>query len=433
MSHVEIGLIGLAILAVLLIIGMDVGFTMLLSGIIGFALIGGWKAGFANAAIIAFDRMNDYTFSALPLFLLMGAFVSGSGLGAEAYTMARIWLGRLKGGLAIASIGGAALFGAMSGSSLAGSLVMGKVAYPEMRKAGYKRPLAAGVISVGGTLDLLIPPSMAFVLIGIMAELSIGQLLMAGVIPGILVTLFYMATVSIWCKIDPQVAPTVIAPSTWKQKAGSLKLSWPVLLLFGLVMGGLYGGIFTAVEAAAVGALGAVIISLVKRQLTGRVFWDCLKDTAKMTAMILILVVGAFVFNGFLAVTQIPTVFSEFLLGLPIGRWGVVVAIVIFYIIAGTFFDPYSILILTIPIFYPAMRALGFDLIWWSVIMVRLIEIGNISPPAGINLFGLKGVIDAPMSDIFKGVYPFLISDFFNIILLCVFPVLSTFLPYHMI
>ncbi len=433
MSHFEIGIIGLAILGVLLIIGMDVGYTMLLSGVIGFALIGGWQAGFANAAIIANDRMNDYGFSALPLFLLMGAFVSGSGLGAEAYQMARVWLGRLKGGLAIASLGGAAIFGAMSGSSLAGSLVMGKVAYPEMRKAGYKRPLAAGTISVGGTLDLLIPPSMAFVLIGIMAGLSIGKLLMAGVIPGILVTLFYMTTVYIWCKIDPEAAPTVITPSTWKQRMWSLKLSWPTVLLFLLVMGGLYGGYFTAVEAAAVGAFGAVLIPLAKRQLTGQVFWDCLKDTAKMTAMIIVLVVGAFVFNGFLAVTQIPTIFSEFLLGLPIGRWGVMIAIVIFYILSGTFFDPYSILILTIPIFYPAMKALGFDLIWWSVIMVRLIEIGNISPPAGINLFGLKGVIDAPMSDIFKGVYPFLISDFFNLILLCAFPVLSTFLPDHML
>jgi tripartite ATP-independent transporter DctM subunit len=250
---------------------------------------------------------------------------------------------------------------------------------------------------------------------------------MAGILPASGYPL-YMATVYIWCKIDPNMAST-LTRITWGERLWSLRLTWPVIVLFVIVMGGIYTGWFTAVEAGAVGAFGALVIPLAKRQMTAKAFWFSLKDTAKMSSMILILVAGAFVFNGFLAITQIPNNFGEFLLGLPIGKIGVMIAIIIFYIIAGTFFDPYSILILTIPIFYPAMDALGFNLIWWSVIMVRLIEIGNISPPAGINLFGLKGVIDADITDIYRGVIPFLISDVFNIAILCAFPVISTILP----
>lgn len=429
MTPTEIGLVGMAVLLILLMLGMDVGYTMILAGFIGFALIGGVGPALANVVLVAYDKLNDYMFAALPLFLLMAAFVGEGGLGKEAYQMARAWFGQLKGGLAIATLGGAALFGAISGSSLAGSLVMGRVAYPEMRDLGYKQKLAAGVISVGGTLDLLIPPSMAFVLIGIMAQLSIGKLFIAGIIPGIIVTVFYMITVFIWSKFEPDLAPTTKIKIAWRERIGTLKLSWPVVVLFLLVMGGIYSGLFTAVEAGAVGAFGALIIPLARRTLTVKSFWYSLKDTAKMCAMIIILVVGAFVFNAFLAVTRIPNDLGVFLVGLPIGKYGVMVCIIIFYVLAGTFFDPFSILIITIPIFYPAMQAMGFDLIWWSVIMVRLLEIGNISPPSGINLFGLKGVIDAPITEIYKGVIPFLISDVFNLALLCAFPVIVTILP----
>jgi tripartite ATP-independent transporter DctM subunit len=237
-----------------------------------------------------------------------------------------------------------------------------------------------------------------------------------------------MITVVIWTKLDPAVAPVTLKTS-WKEKVVSLRLTWPALLLFLLIIGGMYTGVFTATEAAAVGAFGALLIPLARRQMTFGKFWFSLKDTAKMSAMIIILVVGAFIFNAFLAITQIPTTFGNFLLSLPVHRWIIMIVILIFYVVGGTFFDPISILILTIPIFYPAVKVMGFDLIWYSVIMVRLIEIGQISPPAGINLFGLKGVIDAPLTEIYKGVIPFLISDFFNLVLLCAFPIISTFLP----
>ena len=428
MSQTEIGLIGIVILFVLLMIGMDVGYTMLFAGFLGFALIGGWGAALKNLALVPFDTVNDYTFAVLPLFLLMGNIVSEGQIGREAYEVARAWFGRFKGGLAMATIGACGLFAAITSITLAGSLVMGKVAYPEMRRAGYKMPLAAGCVSVGGTLGILIPPSMGFILIGILTNLSIGRLFLAGIIPGIIVIIFYMATISIWCRVDPSIAPSAVK-TTWKEKMASVRLIWPVVLLFLLVMGGIYGGVFTPTEAGAIGSFGALIITIARRQMTARAFWDSLMSCARMTAMVIILLIGAFMFNAFMAVTQIPTTFGEFLVGLSLPRWGIMFFILLFYIVGGTFFDPNSMLILTVSIFYPAVKALGFDLIWYSVIMVRLVEIGQISPPAGMNLFGLKGVIDAPMSEIFKGVIPFLISDIFNLALLCIFPVVCTFLP----
>jgi tripartite ATP-independent transporter DctM subunit len=382
-------------------------------------------------AILPFDTLNSYSFAVLPLFMLMGNFVSEGSIGKDAYESARAWFGQYKGGLAMGTIGACGLFAAIQGTTLAGSLVMGKVSYPEMKRYGYKTPLAAGVISVGGTLGTLIPPSLGFIMIGIMSGLSIGQLFMAGIIPGIVVMIFYVATIAIWCKIDPKVGPAS-PPTTWKQKIVSLRLTWPVMVLFLLIMGGIYGGWFTPTEAGAVGAFGAFIIPLARRQMSRRAFWNALVDCARMTAMVIILLVGAYMFNAFMAITQIPNTFGEFLVGLTLPRWAIMFFILAFYVIAGTFFDPLSVLILTISIFYPAVKALGFDLIWYSVIMVRLIEIGQISPPAGINLFGLKGVIDASMGDIYKGVIPFIISDVFNIALLCLFPVICTFLPYAM-
>ena len=331
----------------------------------------------------------------------------------------------------MATIGASGLFAAVSGSSLAGSLVMGKVAYPEMRRYGYKMPLAAGVVSVGGTLGILIPPSMAFILIGIMTNLSINQLFISGILPGIAVVIFYMGTCIVWSRIDPAVAPS-LPKIAWKEKIATTRFTWPIVLLFFLVMGGIYTGIFTPTEAGAVGAFGALVISITKREMSLKAFWNSLEDAAKMTAMIMIMLVGAMTFNAFLAISQLPNAIGGFVTGLSINRWFIVALIIIFYIIAGMFLEVYAIVILTIPIVYPAIQSLGFDLIWWSVIVVRLIEIGQISPPYGINLFGLLGVIDAPLTQIYRGVMPFLMTDVLNIIVLCAVPAIATFLPSRM-
>ena len=431
MSQTEIGIIGGVIVVVLILMGTHLGLTLLIAGFIGFALIGGWGAALGNLAIIPFNRMSDYNFTVLAMFFLMAAFVSQGGIGKEAYQSARAWVGQFKGGLAMATVGGCGLFAAVAGSSLAGSIVMGKVAYPEMRRAGYDMPLAAGVISAGGTLGILIPPSMGFILIGIMAELNIGQLFMAGVFPGLTEVIFYMAALYIVCKIKPQLAPGGIKV-TWRERAASIKQVWPIVLLFLVVMGSIYGGVCTVTEAGAIGAFGALIIAVARREMTRQGFWFSLLDTARMMGMIVVILAGVFLFNAFLAVTQIPNTLGEFMVGLPISKWAILAIILLVYMVLGCFFDVLAIVILTIPILFPAMEALGFDIIWWSVITVRIIEIGQITPPFGINLFGLRGVIDAPLSAIYRGVIPFVIADVLNIAMLCAFPIISTFLPYSM-
>jgi len=428
MGQTEIGFLGIAVLIVLLALGSHIGFTLILVGFLGYSAIGGLNAGIAQMAILPFDKLNNYEFSVLPLFLLMGAFVSKSGIGSEAYQMARAWVGQLRGGLAMATVGGCGLFAAISGTSLAGSIVMGKVAYPEMKKLGYSEQLSAGAIAAGGTLGILIPPSMGFVLIGILAELSIGKLFIAGIIPGILEVLFYMITIYLMVRFKPSLAKSM-APTTMKEKIWSIKLTWPVLVLFVLIMGGIYFGFFSPTEAGGIGAFGALVISLVKRQINATGIWESLMDTGKMTAMIIILLVGAYTFNAFLAITQIPFTISEYIATLDLPLLAILVIIVIFYIFCGMFFDIIAVLILTIPIIYPVMEGLGVNLIWYSVIMVRMIEIGMITPPFGINLFGLSGVIGVPLSVLYRGIIPFVIADFCHVALLIAFPVLCTWLP----
>ena len=428
MSQTEIGIIGCVIVIVLILMGTHLGLTLLIGGFIGFALIGGWDAALGNLAIIPFNKMTDYNFTVLAMFFLMAAFVSQSGIGKEAYESARAWVGQFKGGLAMATVGGCGLFAAVAGSSLAGSVVMGKVAYPEMKRAGYDTPLAAGVISAGGTLGILIPPSMGFILIGIMAELNIGELFMAGLLPGISEVIFYMLALAVVCKINPKLAPGGIK-TTWKDRGASIKRTWPVILLFIVVMGSIYGGICTVTEAGAIGACGALIIALARKEMSRMGFWNSLLDTAKMMGMIVVILAGVFLFNAFLAITQLPNTLGEFLIGLPLSKWGILVIILLVYLILGCLFDVLAIVILTIPILFPAMEALGFNIIWWSVITVRIIEIGQITPPFGINLFGLRGVIDAPLGAIYRGVMPFVIADVLNIAMLCALPIISTFLP----
>lgn len=428
MGQTEIGFLGIGILIVLLALGVHVGLTMVIAGFIGFAMIGGLNPGLVTLTIMPWNKMTDYGFSVMPLFVLMSSIISYGGMGADAFTAARAWFGRIRGGLAIATTVASGLFAACSGSATAGTLVFGKVAYPEMKKAGYADTLSCGIISAGGTLGSLIPPSMAFVLIGILAELSIGQLFIAGVLPGISEIVFYIATIMIWVRINPSIAPVSTAVPL-KEMLSSTRLAWPMLLLFILVMGGIYGGIFTPTEAAGCGASGALIITFVQRKMNGRTLWLALMDAARLTAVIFVMIIGAFIFNAFMAITQMPTVLSEWMAALPLPAIGVVIVIVLFYIITGCFFDIFAILILTIPILYPAIGKLGIDLIWYSVIMVRMTEIGNITPPFGLNLFAMKTVVDVPMSTIFRGAVPFIISDLLNVSMLLAFPIISTWLP----
>ncbi len=428
MSPVEVGFAGFILIMIIILMGVHVAFGLILVGFIGLALIIGTGPALSSLAVIAFNKANSYDFAVVPLFLLMSAFVSRSGIGKEAYDTARAWVGHLKGGLAMATTVACGLFAACCGSSLASAIAMGQMAYPEMKRYRYDAKLAVGTIAAGGTLGILIPPSIGFIVIGILTELSIGKLFIAGIIPGILEVVFYVGAIYIMCKSNPYLGPA-LPRTTFGQKIMSLKLTWPILLLFLLVIGGIYGGVFTPTEAGGIGAFGALVVSLIRRQLNGSGFVQALLEGAKMSAMMLALIIGAFIFNQFLAVTRIPFITSEYVVSLSLSKYAILFLIIIVYILLGMIFDIFAILVLTIPIIYPTITALGFNPIWYAVIMVRIIEIGLITPPFGINLFGLAGTVDAPISVMYRGIMPFLMADFLHVALLIAVPSLATFLP----
>jgi len=429
-NEVLIGIIFTFLMLVLVFLGAHIGFLLVVIGVAGFAVLGGLSGAIGNLTFIPFIQMNSYNFAVIPLFMVMSEFVGQTSMGRETYETARAWMGQLKGGLAMATVGACALFACVSGSSLAGSVVMGRVAYPEMKRLGYAETLSSGVVAAGGSLGTMIPPSMGFIVIGILANVSIGKLFLAGIIPGITMMVCYWIAIAILCRINPRVAPST-AHTTAKEKVTSISKTWPIVILFVLMMGGIYGGIFTATEAAGIGAFGALMICLARRQMTGEKLWACLMETSKMVAMIVIMMVGAFLFNSFLAISRIPTEAGNAMAALPVSRWVLLVAIIIFYLVLGMFFDVMAILIITIPILYPAIEILNFNLIWYSVLMMRIVEIGFISPPFGITLFALSSIIKVPLGTMYRGIIPFCIADVFNVGFLIAFPVLSLWLPSH--
>ncbi|OGO23404.1 MAG: hypothetical protein A2144_06745 [Chloroflexi bacterium RBG_16_50_9] len=433
MSPTLAGLLGFILMVVLVLLSVNVCFAIIISGFVGLVMVIGLDPALSSLSIIAFERVTDYTFAVIPLFMLMSAFIATSDIGRQAYEMSRAWLGHAKGGLAMATVGACALFAACTGSSMAGAIAFGKISYPEMKRYGYDSKLAVGTIAAGATMGILIPPSMGFIIIGILTEISIGKLFMAGIIPGILQMVFYIILIAILCRINPKLGPAG-PKATTRQKIGSLKLTWPVMALFILIIGGMYGGIFSATEAGAIGAFGALIIALIQRQLTGRKFADCLLESAQVTGMILALVIGAFIFKQFLAVSRIPFIFSEYIADMGINKYIILSLLVVVYIMLGAVFDIYAIILMTVPIIFPIMSALGFDPVWFGVIMVRMMEVGDITPPFGFNLFALSGTLkDVKIDDLYRGIIPFFITDIAHIVLLIAVPALSTFLPQMMI
>ena len=432
MSPIDIGIIGFILTMVVILLGIHVSFALITIGVLGLVLILGLEPALSSIALITFSRVTDYSFAVAPLFLLMSTFISRTGIGEELYKTACAWVGHLKGGLAMATTVASGLFAACCGSSLAAAIAMGKMAYPEMKRYNYSPVLSVGTIAAGGTMGILIPPSLGFIIIGILTELSIGKLFIAGIIPGILEGVFYLGAIFIMCQINPKLGPP-FPKAPMKDKIVSLKYTWPVLGLFLLVIGGIYGGVFTPTEAGGIGAFGALFVSLVRRQMTGKDLLECLLEGAQMTAMIIALLIGAFAFNQFLAITRIPYVMSDFIITIGLGKYAVLFLVLFFYILLGMVFDIFAILVLTIPVIYPTIISLGFDPIWYSVVMVRIVEIGLITPPFGINLFGLMGTINVPIGVMYRGVIPFLVADFLHVALLIAVPSLSTFLPEFML
>ncbi|HSW58883.1 MAG TPA: TRAP transporter large permease [Dehalococcoidales bacterium] len=429
MEPITIGLIGIAVLIVIFLLGLPVGFAMALVGFVGFCLVVTPSAALSLLPREFFETFSSYSLSVIPMFVFMGSIAFVSGMSGRLFNAAYILFGRMRGGLAMASIAATAGFSAICGSTSATAAAMGKVAIPEMNRYGYNRGFAAGCIAAAGGLGILIPPSTIFIIYGILVQESIGKLFISGVVPGILLALVFIGTVFIMCRINPNLGPAG-GETTWRQKIMGLTGVIEMLIIFGLVLGGLFAGIFSPTQAGAAGATAAIIIGLVRRQLPFSAFWAAIKDTLQITAMIMIVVGGAMVFGKFMAVSQIPMFISNFIGELPISPMGVMGLIILMYILAGCFMDSLALIMLTIPILFPLVTKMGFDPIWFGVIIVMVTNIGVITPPVGINVFVIKGVVpDVPIASIFKGTLPFLAGMILVTALILIFPQIATWLP----
>jgi len=429
MSSELVGIIGIAVLLVLFAFRMSVGLSMLMVGFLGYCYLVSTQAGVTKLGLDPYATASFYGLSVIPLFVLMGMFLSYGGLGRDLYQAVDKWMGHLRGGLALATIGACAAFAAVSGSTTATAAAMGTVALPEMKRYNYKDSLATACVAAGGTLGILIPPSVILVLYGILTEERIGQLLIAGILPGILQAVLFMVTVYLLVKRNPSLAP-LRPEAAFRDKLASLGKVWPVLAIFVLAIGGIYFGVFTPTEAGAVGAFGAFIFSLVTGHLSRKSLVESLDQAARTTAMIFLIVIGATVFGHFLAVTKIPFELSEFIAGLGVSRYIVMALILFLLMVLGCFMEGIAILVLSMPILYPLVIDLGFDGIWFGVIMVVMLNIGLVTPPVGVNVYVTAGVAkDVPLMTIFRGVIPLWIAMIVCAVLLVAFPQIATFLP----
>lgn len=432
MSAELIGVLGILLMFVFLAMGMYIGIAMSLVGLLGLSLLVGWPAGSSILGITPLAEGSSYTLSVIPLFVLMGQFAFRSGISSDIFKSVYAWLGHFRGGLAMATIMACSGFAAICGSSLATGATMGMVAIPEMDKYNYDPRLSTGCIAAGGTLGILIPPSIGFVLYGILTEQSIGKLFMAGILPGILLSSLFLFVVYIQCRINPKFGPRGPATSLMT-KIKSLSGIWGMLSLFVIVIGGIYFGVFTPTEAAGIGAFGAFVFALLRKKMTRTVLIECLMETGRTTAFIFLIIIGANIFSSFLGISRIPMELADFIAGLQIPRILILALIILIYLALGCVMDCYAIMILTVPIIFPVIQALQFDPIWFGVLMVIVLEIGLITPPVGLNVFVLKTAAPTvPLGTIFMGIWPFMIAAVAAIFMITIFPEIATYLPNHM-
>jgi tripartite ATP-independent transporter DctM subunit len=428
-----IGLIGIGVLLLLMALRMPIGIAMLLVGIVGFAILNGPQAALAALGSYPYQYAAVYDFAVIPLFVLMGNLGSVSGMARDLYAAAYSWIGHVRGGLAHATILACAGFAAVSGSSVASAVTMGKVCLPEMRRYNYSHRLATGVIAAGGTLGILIPPSTAFVIYGLLTEQSIGKLLLAGILPGLLLMAIFMVTVAVWMRFKPQYGPPGPRAS-WSERGQRLLGAGPMLTIVVISIGGIYVGAFSPSQAAAVGAALAFGYAIWRRSLGNGNLSKILIETVNTTALVFLILIGALVFGPFLALSGLPEKIAQSLAGLDVPRVVILILILSVYILLGTFLEGFSMLVLTLPIVFPIIKALGYDPIWFGVIMVIVLEMGLIDPPVGINVFVVKGLVpDVPMSEIFAGIVPFWFAMMVCIAVLIMFPEIATFIPDRMI
>ena len=429
MSGPLVGLLGFLATLALIAFELPVGVAMGVVGVAGYAYLNGLSATGFILGTAVFDSVSTYGLSVIPLFLMMGIFAARSGLSRDLYTFVNAFVGHFRGGLAIASIGACAGFGAICGSSLATVATITPVALPEMRRYGYDDRLAAGSIAAGGTLGILIPPSIILVVYSLLTQQSLGRLFVAAFIPGILGTLLYCLGVVVQTRINPKLGPAGPRAS-WRERMHTSLRVWPVLGLFGLVMGGIYLGWFSPTEAAAVGAAGALGIAFWRGALKGGVMRAAAMETIELSGTLFLVMMGAAVFNFFIETTQLPQVLVQSVNGSGLPPLVVIMLIVGCYVVLGCFMDALSMILLTVPFVFPVITALGFDPIWFGIIIVTVTEIGLITPPIGMNLFVIAGVAkELKTSSVMRGVIPFILCDIVRVTLLVAFPILSTWLP----
>lgn len=429
MSPTTIGLIGIVALFILIFLRIPVGFVMAAVGFLGFGCIVSFDASMNMIAKDLFSVFGSYNLTVIPLFVLMGQLAYHSGISKRLFNAAYKFIGHWPGGLAIATVGACAAFAAICGSTNATAATMGAAALPEMKRYNYKPELATGVVAAGGGLGILIPPSVIFIVYGILTEQSIGKLFMAGLLPGLILALLFVLAIMIWTRMRPELGPKG-PKAPLREKLASLSGLIETLLLFLLIMGGLFWGFFTPTEAGAIGAFGTLLLALAGRNLTMKGFIASLSETTRISCMILIIVAGATIFGHFLAVSRIPFDIARGVSEIQLPRYAVMLIIIMVYLVGGCVIDSLALIMLTIPIFYPVVLLLGYDPIWFGVIIVLVTQIGVITPPVGINVYVVSGVArDVPLDVIFKGVLPFLAALIIGTLLLIPFPQIALFLP----
>jgi len=432
LSPDAVAVIGFLALFGLMLLRVPVGMAMGLVGVTGYAYIAGPGPALKLIGQSSMRTVTDYTFGVIPMFMLMAAFVSVSGVSRELFRAANAFIGHMRGGLGVATVLACGGFAAICGSSVATAATFSSVAYPEMRRFGYPQSFSTGVIAAGGTLGAMLPPSTVLAVYAILTQQDIGKLFMAGIVPGLLAMLMYVITIMIIVRLRPDWLPRGEQKS-WAERFHGLKDVWAPLVLFMFVIGGLYGGFFTPTEAGGVGASGAFLLGVLRGKLDRAGIREALLSATRTSAAVFTVLIGALLFGYFLTITQVPQKLTEMLTGLGVGRYGVLAMIMVMYLVLGCLMDAMAMIILTVPIIYPVILQLGFDPIWFGVIIVMTVELGLIHPPVGMNVFVIKSVVkDVSFTTIFKGVIPFVVTDLLRLLILISFPIIALWLPSKM-
>lgn len=429
LSTDAVAILGFVVLFVLMLLRVPVGMAMGLVGVVGYSYIAGTGPALKLVGQTSMRTVTDYTFGVIPMFMLMGAFVSVSGVSRELFRAANAFIGHLRGGLGVATVLACGGFAAICGSSVATAATFSTVAYPEMRRFGYPQSFSAGVIAAGGTLGAMLPPSTVLAVYAILTQQDIGKLFMAGIVPGLLAMGMYVITIMLIVFFRPDWLPAG-EKQNLSQRLNGLKDVWAPLVLFLFVIGGLYGGFFTPTEAGGVGASGAFLLGVLRGKLDKAGIREALLSATRTSAAVFTVLIGALLFGYFLTITQAPQKLTEILTGLGIGRYGVLGLIMLMYLVLGCLMDAMAMIILTVPIIYPVIIQLGFDPIWFGIIIVMTVELGLIHPPVGMNVFVIKSVVkEVSFLTIFKGVIPFVITDILRLMILIAFPIIALWLP----